>query len=330
MLIDRRLRQAFHGAAPAVKAHVWNGLSGVHARRRRRRQIQLVAIAAAAIVIAIAAIAGPDVWEAIRTDRQHPPAEEPPAERSHVPQSLLSIYTVTVPATSGVLLKYQLIGRWKLRLSQGDDQNLRLIGDEHQSVSDPNAPTFIPTFEGSYEVSGSRLTTDVLADTSWCKEDPSGTYLWRRSGSTLELTVLEDSCAVRRALLAQKPWRDRALTSVVPPQLVGTYRTTLEGGRSFVRNGLRGRWSLHLRPDGRLIFEPPSSFEFRNYGRVNDMSFRRVGPGRIEIIRGFVTHCTGFGTYGWRLQGSRLTFELVEDDCPARRIVFSSQPWLRT
>lgn len=217
MSIDRRLREAFHRTAPAVTPHVWDGLSVVLERRRRRRQIQLVACAAAAIVVAIAAVAGRDVWDAIMSVPTQPPVEQPPAETSDVPQSLLGIYSVVLPTKPGVLLQHELTGRWNLRLHEGDGPNLRLRADEHQSVADPSAPTFIPTFEGSYEVSGSRtFITDILADTSWCRDDPRGTYRWRRSGSTLEFTVIEDPCAVRRAILIQEAWHERAQTRAVP------------------------------------------------------------------------------------------------------------------
>jgi hypothetical protein len=108
--------------------------------------------------------------------------------------------------------------------------------------------------------------------------------------------------------------------------VAGDYTARLPGTRTSP--DARGRWTMHLAPDGRIAMTAPQGFT-RFFGAPPKLSFS--GSGRIVEIRGFVrSHCSGTGIYGWELSRGWLRLTPDHDDCLIRRVVLATRPWARS
>ena len=85
-------------------------------------------------------------------------------------------------------------GTWSMRFDH--DGVFELVGPATTSASTEGA---------SYALEAHSLRVDVFVN-NVCSELPAGRYLWSRTGDVLTLTVLEDRCPVRAALL-RGSWR---------------------------------------------------------------------------------------------------------------------------
>ncbi|PKH37625.1 hypothetical protein SAMN05192575_101635 [Nocardioides alpinus] len=124
---------------------------------------------------------------------------------------------------------------------------------------------------------------------------------------------------------------DRVDVVVVQPpeqQLVGSYVVDVPASPTARRKGMVGRWVVSLEADGALEMRPPPTYAGATTGaawRLQDDQLRTdalVEPG-CQADSGYV------GTYTWSLTDDELTFTLVEDDCGARRILFTAGGWAR-
>lgn len=108
-------------------------------------------------------------------------------------------------------------------------------------------------------------------------------------------------------------------------QIAGAYTTTLGESDPVVRDeGMSGIWSMELRPDGTQLISPPATF--RDGSRqLSGIAFSVVDS--TFRTNAFVELCTSVGTYRWALSGDRLTFTPIDDECPIRLALMSSQPW---
>jgi hypothetical protein len=111
-------------------------------------------------------------------------------------------------------------------------------------------------------------------------------------------------------------------------EIAGTYTVTLSNEDSRVQeNGLAGRYTMRLLPDGVMLLSVPEAFGAEGPS-PSGISYRLSG--NQFTTNAFVNlTCPGsVGVYRWQLEGSRLIFTPLQEDCEIRRILFSSQPWL--
>lgn len=111
-------------------------------------------------------------------------------------------------------------------------------------------------------------------------------------------------------------------------QIAGTYMVTLSNEDPQVKeHGLAGRYIMRLLPDGVMLLSVPEAFGGEGPS-PSGISFRLSG--NQFTTNAFVNFtCPGsVGAYRWQLEGSRLIFTPLQEDCEIRRILFSSQPWL--
>jgi hypothetical protein len=111
------------------------------------------------------------------------------------------------------------------------------------------------------------------------------------------------------------------------PQIAGTYTLTLSKDDPRVQElGLAGRYTMRLLPDGVMLLSVPGGFGGEGPS-PSGISFRLSG--NQFTTNAFVNFtCPGsVGVYGWELDGDRLTFAPLEEECEVRQVLFSSEPW---
>lgn len=117
-------------------------------------------------------------------------------------------------------------------------------------------------------------------------------------------------------------------TSTTDQRLEGTYVVDVADSPASLQEGMAGRWVVSLEPNGVLEVRPPPDYSGATLGiayRVEGDQLRTdalVEPG-CQADSSFV------GTYDWALTGDTLSFTVVEDECAARRILFTGQVWER-
>lgn len=133
------------------------------------------------------------------------------------------------------------------------------------------------------------------------------------------------------AALQHQRRTDRADVVAVQPaeqRLIGSYVVDVPDSPTARREGMVGRWVISLEPGGALEMRPPPAYTGATTGaawRLQDDQVRTdalVEPS-CQADSGYV------GTYGWSLAEDVLTFTLVEDDCGARRTLFTADGWVR-
>ncbi len=115
-------------------------------------------------------------------------------------------------------------------------------------------------------------------------------------------------------------------TAPAEQRLIGTYVVDVGDSRVGREEGLVGRWIVSLEVDGVLELRPPPGYNGATTGaayRVQGDQLRTDAlfePG-CQATNGYV------GTYTWVLAEDVLTFTVADDDCAARRILFTAQAW---
>jgi hypothetical protein len=110
-------------------------------------------------------------------------------------------------------------------------------------------------------------------------------------------------------------------------EIAGTYTVTLSNEDSQVQeNGLAGRYAMRLLPDGVMLLSVPEAFGAEGPS-PSGISYRLSG--NQFTTNAFVNlTCPGsVGVYRWQLDGNRLAFTPLQEECEIRRILFSSEPW---
>ena len=110
-------------------------------------------------------------------------------------------------------------------------------------------------------------------------------------------------------------------------QIAGTYTLTLSKDDPRVQElGLAGRYTMRLLPDGVMFLSVPGGFGGEGPS-PSGISFRLSG--NQFTTNAFVNFtCPGsVGVYRWELDGDRLTFAPLEEQCEVREVLFSSEPW---
>lgn len=109
--------------------------------------------------------------------------------------------------------------------------------------------------------------------------------------------------------------------------IAGTYTVTLSDDDPQVHdNGLAGRYTMRLLPDGVMLLSVPETFGGEGH-LPSGISYRLSG--NQFTTNAFVNFtCPGsVGVYRWQLDGNRLAFMPLQEECEIRRILFSSEPW---
>jgi hypothetical protein len=107
--------------------------------------------------------------------------------------------------------------------------------------------------------------------------------------------------------------------------ITGAYARTLGNEDAAIRsNGMVGEWTITFRSDGVLDVSSPASFQESRSGYSFEVSGSQF---RTDLFRTDVCNDLLPGRYRWQRSGNRLTFEVVDDACPARAALFASGPW---
>ena len=110
-------------------------------------------------------------------------------------------------------------------------------------------------------------------------------------------------------------------------EIAGTYTVTLPNDDPRVHdNGLAGRYTMRLRPDGVVLLSVPQGFG-REGPSPSGISFRLSGNQFTTNAFINLTCPQSVGVYRWELMGRRLTFMPLQEDCEVRRVLFASEPW---
>jgi hypothetical protein len=110
-------------------------------------------------------------------------------------------------------------------------------------------------------------------------------------------------------------------------QIAGTYTLTLSNEEPRVReHGLAGTYTMRLLPDGVMLLSVPRGFSGEGPS-PSGISF--LLSGNQFTTNAFVNFtCPGsVGVYRWELDGDRLTFAPLQEECDVRQVLFSSAPW---
>ena len=108
--------------------------------------------------------------------------------------------------------------------------------------------------------------------------------------------------------------------------IAGTYVLTLDPADSTVsKYGLGGAWTMRLASDGEIFLSPPASFG-SGTSSLSGIAFT-IAADRFRNNIFYNDYCSSIGTYTWSIQGSRLAFAPVEENCPIRQALLSTTPW---
>jgi hypothetical protein len=108
--------------------------------------------------------------------------------------------------------------------------------------------------------------------------------------------------------------------------IAGSYVVTLDPADSTVsKYGLGGAWTMRLASDGEVFLSPPASFG-SGTSSLSGIAFT-IAADRFRNNIFYNDYCSSIGTYTWSIQGGRLVFAPVEENCPIRQALLSTTPW---
>ena len=201
MSFDRRIRNALEREAARLEPDVERQLGAVESRVRRGSSIGWGTVVLAAAVLVAAMIlrtqgAALPAGVGSSGSASGTPAPSASAEASPVSYPQVSgTYTVTLDPTTATVKRDGLGGLWTLRLLP--DGEVLLTAPSTYSAG-ANSLTGV-----AFSVSGGEFRTNLFINGSCATV---GSYAWSRAGGGLALTPVDDTCSVRRTLLATKPW----------------------------------------------------------------------------------------------------------------------------
>jgi hypothetical protein len=199
MAFDRRLAEELERDASRIEPDVERNLGAVEQRSRRRRDFPGAALVAGAAIVAVAIlvrVGEPRTETGAGSSPTAPASSVPsPSGAARYPQ-IAGTYTVTLDATDPAVARDGLGGSWTMRL-QPDGLVL---------LSPP--ASFAPGSAGltgvAFSLEADRFRTNLFYNDA-C--DSIATYTWALQAGRLSLTPVDDTCAIRRTLLATTPWR---------------------------------------------------------------------------------------------------------------------------
>jgi serine/threonine-protein kinase len=113
-----------------------------------------------------------------------------------------------------------------------------------------------------------------------------------------------------------------AVDSVSP--LTGVYQTRISGTGPLYM-GVTGTWRFRILADGEVSVMQNGVNVVRDRASVADAQITFNGGTGVQACSG----AQATGVYRWALQGGRLTFAPLRDDCIGRRIVLLARPWAK-
>jgi hypothetical protein len=91
--------------------------------------------------------------------------------------------------------------------------------------------------------------------------------------------------------------------------------------------GLKGAWTLDLRPDGRIDVTPPHGYS----GVLSGVLFSSTATEfRTTLFQEDLCAGAGVGTYEWSRTSDGITFVAVSDSCAVRNTYLSQNTWRST
>jgi hypothetical protein len=201
MTFDRRLREELRRDAAQIDADVERNLGAVEARSRQRRDFPGAALLAAAAIVAVAILArvgeprsetgvGPGSSQTVSS-----PSTAPSPSGSGTYPQIAGTYSVSLDPTDPEVARNGLGGSWTMRLQP---DGLVLMSPPAKFAPGSGGLTGI-----AFSLSGDRFRTNLFYN-DYCNS--VGTYTWALQGERLRLTPVDDTCAIRRMLLATSPW----------------------------------------------------------------------------------------------------------------------------
>ena len=110
--------------------------------------------------------------------------------------------------------------------------------------------------------------------------------------------------------------------------LSGRYSTIIASDDAeLLEHQMNGDWAIEFRDDGLLGVQAPSQFAGTRTGYSFELSADEL---RTDLFSADV--CSGLvpGTYRWELVGDVVTFTVVEDACPGRAALLTTEAWRAT
>jgi hypothetical protein len=86
-----------------------------------------------------------------------------------------------------------------------------------------------------------------------------------------------------------------------------------------------GEWTITFRADGLLEVSSPEAFQESRSGYSFEVSGDQF---RTDLFRTDVCNDKLPGRYRWQRSGDRLTFDVLDETCPARAALFTSGPYM--
>jgi hypothetical protein len=165
-------------------------------RRRKARNRRIGAGIVAILFLAVGAWGAISIFGGVAS---HPrPASSPtPSPGGPLYHEIAGIYTVTLSSAQPGVGAQGMAGTYTMRLLP---DGVVLLSAPVGALREGPTPSAI-----NYRLTGSRFTTNAFVNIS-CP-GTLGTYRWQLADGGLVFTPLQDVCAVRRVLLASKPWR---------------------------------------------------------------------------------------------------------------------------
>ena len=194
MSVEDRLRNGLARNAASLHPQVEVQLNVVLRRTRRRNRLRWAGTAVLVILVVPAVTA---LVAALVGGRPQPAAPLPTMttqETAPARQALTGSFTATVAATASLAQQRGLAGAWTLRFQA--EGNLTV-----------QAPAEYPgVLSGALFTATQGQLRTSLFEMDLCSGDGIGTYHWVRSGTTLLLTVVDDTCEGRVTVLASTIW----------------------------------------------------------------------------------------------------------------------------
>jgi hypothetical protein len=201
MSLDRRLRDELRREAEAIEPDVERHLGAVEARARRRGG----GIGASTLLLATAIVVAAIILRVLNPPLSGEAGGSPSPVASGLPSpsrsapatypEISGTYLATLDAADVAVKRDALGGEWTMRLEPNGDVFL----------SPP--PSFVPGASGlsgiAFSLVDDRFRTNLFYN-DYCNS--IGTYAWSRAGNTLMFTQVDDTCSIRRTLLATTPW----------------------------------------------------------------------------------------------------------------------------
>jgi hypothetical protein len=199
--LDRRLRSELDRDAGRIVTDLERNLGAVEARARRRSSIGSSALLATAAVIVLAIV--------VRLGSSVPSGGASPSPTMATPSpttmaaspspsfaAIAGTYTVSLDASNAAVAANHLAGSW----------TMRLVVDGEIFLSPPASfGSGTSSLSGlAFTLAADRFRSNIFYN-DFCSS--IGTYTWSLSGGHLVFASVDDTCAIRRALLSTAPWQ---------------------------------------------------------------------------------------------------------------------------